>query len=88
MAHYHNRPSVRQLRKLGITQREFADRVKQTRERNNLTQQQMANELGVALQTIYAWQNMLQLPQKGLDPEFVLEMLDLIDQKYRGAGVE
>ena len=84
MAHYHNRPSLRQLRRLGMTQRDFADRIKQTQERNKLTQQQMANELGVALQTIYAWQNMLQLPQKGLDPEFVLEMLDLIDQKYGG----
>ena len=84
MAHYHNRPSLRQLRRLGMTQRDFADRIKQTRERNNLTQQQMANELGVALQTIYAWQNMLQLPQKGLDPEFVLEMLEQIDKKYGG----
>ena len=84
MAHYHNRPSLRQLRRLGMTQRDFADRIKQTQERNKLTQQQMANELGVALQTIYAWQNMLQLPQKGLDPEFVLEMLEQIDKKYGG----
>ena len=84
MAHYHNRPSLRQLRRLGMTQRDFADRIKQTRERNKLTQQQMADELGVSWQTVYGWIKMYQLPQKGLDPEFVLEMLEQIDKKYGG----
>ena len=84
MAHYHNRPSIRQLRELGMTQKDFADRIRKTRERNNLSLQQLGAELGVTGPSVGRWQRGDHLPGSGLDPEFVLELLGQIDKKYGG----
>ena len=84
MGCYHDRPSLTILRRMNISHRDFADTVRMTRKRNGLTQRELADELGVSHITIYKWESMQTLPQRGLDPEFVLELLGEVDKKYGG----
>ena len=69
------------LKEMGLTREEFAKRVKDAYKESGLSQKEFTYELGVTWAAVYYWMVGKTIPH---DPEFVLEMLDLIEKKYGG----